>query len=135
MRLVDEVVEVSTRRVTCRSTIREDHVFRRDDGRVPSLIALELFAQAAAVLMIHRAMLVAGSAEETLGHARGILVGARDVSFVVDALDVGDVLLTHLEERYAAGHVAQLAGTVERDGIVVASGAINVARGPTVQSE
>jgi len=123
MRLIDEIISVGGTRVTCQSTIGDDHLLCREDGRVPAILAIELFAQSAAAMMMHRATLAGGS-----GKSSGILLGARLLDFEVDAFEIGDVLLTHLEERYTDGPIAQLAGTVERDGVVVASGAINVAR-------
>jgi predicted hotdog family 3-hydroxylacyl-ACP dehydratase len=124
MRLIDEVVDVSTRTVTCRSTLRDDHILKRADDRISALLSIELLAQSAAVLMLHRARLkTAGT-----GMTRGMLVGVRKLDLVVDAFDVGDVLSTRMEERYTADAIVQLVGEVERDGVVVARGAINVAR-------
>ncbi len=124
MRFLDEVVDVGTQEVCCRSTLRDDHVSRREDGRIPALIAVELFAQAAAVLMLHRASLAAAGA----GLTRGVLVGVRTLDLEVDSLEVGDVLVTRLEERFTVDAIVQLSGEVERDGRVIARGAINVAR-------
>ena len=125
MRLIDEIVSVGGQRVTCRSTIRADHIlFRASDGRVPALVTIELFAQSAAALMMHRA----SQADASAGKMQGVLLGARLLDFAVDAFEVGDVLLTHLEVRYISGAIVQLRGTVERDGAQVASGAINVSR-------
>jgi predicted hotdog family 3-hydroxylacyl-ACP dehydratase len=124
MRLVDEVIDVTPRSVTCRSTLRDDHILKNSNGDISALLAIELFAQTAAVLMLHRATLKTDGTKMT----RGMLVGVRTLDLEVDAFDVGDVLSTRMEERYTADAIVQLAGEVERDGVVVARGAINVAR-------
>jgi predicted hotdog family 3-hydroxylacyl-ACP dehydratase len=122
MRLVDEVVSASDSAVVCRARIGEDHILREPNGRVSPLFAVELFAQTAAALMVYR------SGQEGAGAFSGYLVGTRRIDIDIDAFDVGDEVLVTATELWGAGALAQLDCTVERGGVTVARGSINVAR-------
>ncbi|HJL19001.1 MAG TPA: hypothetical protein RMH99_25285 [Sandaracinaceae bacterium LLY-WYZ-13_1] len=122
MRLVDEVVAHEGLTVVCRTTIREDMPFVRD-GAVPSLLALELFAQSACCLV----SLLAPPG--TAGLQSGALLGSRAVRFFTDELRAGDVLEIRCEEKMAIGPTAQIQCEMRRDGEPVAEGSINVMAG------
>jgi predicted hotdog family 3-hydroxylacyl-ACP dehydratase len=122
MLLVDEVVSVEGPRITVKAHISPDHILL-EDGAISPLLAIELFAQAAAALMVHR------SAQHGAGMESGYLLGTRKLELEVDAFHVGDELVVRAEELWGADALSQLDCTLERGGKVVAKGSINVARG------
>ena len=119
MRLIDEVRDCTPSRATCVSRIGDDHVLLHG-GSVSPMAAIELFAQAAAALMIFRA----GATGEEI--RSGKLLGTRRVDLEADAFEVGDELVVTAEEVWSAGNLSQLECTLHRDGAVVASGSVNV---------
>ncbi|MEC7524733.1 MAG: hypothetical protein VYE22_32940 [Myxococcota bacterium] len=128
MLLVDEVVSHEGLSVVCRTTIREDMPFVQD-GEVPMLLALELFAQSAASLV---ALLASrGGAPLT----SGAILGSRHLSLSAGPLRVGDTLEIHCEEKMALGVTAQIECEMRRDGERVAAGSINVMAGAPGGSE
>lgn len=122
MLLVDELVSHEGRKVVCRAHVRSDHPFLRD-GKVPVLVAVELFAQSAAALV---GLLAArGGASMT----QGALLGSREVRFFTDALRVGDTVDIHCAEAWTIGPAAQIECALYRDGARIAEGSINVMAG------
>lgn len=122
MRLIDAVVEVGASHIVCEAVITDEHVLLRD-GRVPNVLAIELFAQAAAAYEVSRALDTGG------GPVSGMLLGTRKIDLDTDGFAPGDVLTIRAEELWGSGPLAQFACTVSRAGEQVASGSINVARG------
>ena len=122
MRFIDHVVSVDGPCIICTTRIRDEHILL-DAGRVTPLIAVELFAQAAAALMVYH------SGKEGSGMAMGYLLGTRRLDVATDAFAVGDELTTRCEEVWSADGLSQLDCTVERRGEIVARGSVNVARG------
>jgi len=121
MRLVDEVVAADDRSATCRARIGEDHLLL-EEGHVSPLLAIELFAQTAAALMVHRALGAGAEAPRS-----GMLLGTRKVEMSAGRFEVGDELTISVEEVWGSGPLAQFDCRLERDGEVVARGSINVA--------
>jgi len=119
MRLIDEVRDCTASRATCVSRIDEGHVLLHE-GRVSPMAAIELFAQAAAALMIFRA----GTGGEEI--RSGKLLGTRRVDLEADGFEVGDELVVTAEEVWSTGHLSQLQCAMHRDGRLVASGSVNV---------
>ena len=120
MRFIDEVVAVEDGRIVCRSHIRESHILAVE-GRITPLVAIELFAQAAAALMVYRA---GKAGTPTTG---GFLLGTRKVDMMVDAFAPGDELTIDVTELWGDGPLAQFGCKLSRGGEEVAVGSINVA--------
>jgi len=102
MLLIDEVRAWQGRKITCVSTIRAGDRFVRD-GRVSSVLCIELFAQSAAALvaLVHR---------ERPGHddSMGALLGTPQIELHVPWLEVGDELTIECEEVWTIDPAAQL---------------------------
>jgi predicted hotdog family 3-hydroxylacyl-ACP dehydratase len=128
MLLVDEVVRHEGLTVVCRTTVRDDMPFVRG-GRVPALLALELFAQSAASLVA----LLAPPGGPSM--AAGALLGSRRVRLHTDELRVGDVLEMRCEEKLAIGPTAQIHCELRRGGALLAEGSINVMAGVPPEGE
>lgn len=122
MLLVDELVSHEGRGIVCRSTIREDHLFLRD-GKVSSLIAIELFAQTAAALV----GLLAPPGGPSM--TQGALLGSRQVKLFTGALVPGDVVEIHCTESWTIEMAAQIDCALYRRGEKIAEGTINVMAG------
>lgn len=122
MLLVDELVAHEGRTVVCRTTIRDDHPFL-EDGEVPALVAVELFAQAAAALV----GLLAPAGGPSM--QSGALLGSREVRLFTDALHVGDELEIRCTETWTVGPAAQMDCVLLRGGETIAEGSINVMAG------
>ena len=120
MRFIDEVVAVEDARIVCKAVLGESHIMA-DEGRVSPLVAIELFAQAAAALMVYRA------AKAGAPPTGGFLLGTRKVDVNTEAFVTGDVLTIDVKEIWGNGPLAQFECLLSRDGDEVASGSINVA--------
>ncbi len=120
MRFIDEVSSVEDARIVCRCRFSDEHIMA-NDGRVTPLVAIELFAQAAAALMVHRA------AQAGAPPTGGFLLGTRKVDVNVDAFRSGDELTVDVRELWGNGPLAQFECVATRDGEEVARGSINVA--------
>ena len=122
MLLVDELVSHEGRKVVCRAHIRDDHPFLQG-GKVPALVAVELFAQSAAALV--GLLASAGGPSMTMG----ALLGSRQVQLHTDALWPGDTVDIHCEEVWTIGPAAQIECALFRDGAKIAEGSVNVMAG------
>lgn len=122
MLLVDELVSHEGRKIVCRATIQDDHPFL-SGGKVPALVAVELFAQSAAALV----GLLAPPGGPSM--QSGALLGSRQVRFFTDALRVGETVEVHCEEVWTIGPAAQIECALYRDGARIAEGSINVMAG------
>ncbi|MBW2461171.1 MAG: hypothetical protein JRH11_05960 [Deltaproteobacteria bacterium] len=120
MRLIDEVVSVEGGHIQCRSRIQDDHILL-DNGRVSALAAIELFAQAAAALMVYRAT------KAGVTPTGGYLLGTRKVDLEVDYFLIGDELTIDVNELWGNGPLAQFECSVAQGDTVLATGSINVA--------
>ncbi|MCC6876234.1 MAG: hypothetical protein IT378_18145 [Sandaracinaceae bacterium] len=123
MLLIDEIVDQQGRKIHCRTTLREDGLFVRG-GEVSSVLAIELFAQAASALigLVNRDR--ARSGEST-----GALLGSRSIELRVPSFAAGDVLDIECEELLSIEAAAQVACTLKRRGELVAQGTVNVFAG------
>jgi len=122
MLILDDVEQVGAMHIVCKARIGADHVLL-DQGRISSFFAVELMAQSAAALMVHRA-LVGGLAPTT-----GMLLGTRKITLERGSFEVGDDVTVRAEEIWGAGALAQFNGRVEVAGVLVAEGSINVMTG------
>ncbi len=122
MLLLDELVSHEGRTIVCRATIRDDHLFL-EDGAVPALVAVELFAQTAAALV----GLLAPAGGPSM--QSGALLGSREVRLHTDALRVGDVVDVRCTEAWTIGPAAQIDCVLLRAGEAIAEGSINVMAG------
>lgn len=125
--LLDAVLEANAERTACRASIRPDHPYL-DGGSVHSLLAIELFAQAAAV---HRSLLGPGSNAPAGGEpiASGHLASAN-VQLHVLRLEAPSKLLVRVTPGVAVGHLHAFAGELFLDAdelILVATGDVSVA--------
>jgi predicted hotdog family 3-hydroxylacyl-ACP dehydratase len=111
MLLIDEIVEATRDRITCRTTIHPDCVFARDGAVHPSAM-IEFVAQACAIL--------AGitAARDGDPAKTGLIVGCREVAFAVDSFAVGDQLEITAEKLIGDKQLAAFTGAVRRGGAV-----------------
>lgn len=122
MLILDDVEQVGAMHIVCKARIGADHILLHE-GRVSSFFAVELFAQSAAALMVHRA-LAGGQAPTT-----GMLLGTRKITLRRGAFALGDEVTVRAEEIWGAGALAQFSGRAEIAGALVAEGSINVMTG------
>lgn len=104
-RFVDEVLESDRGRVVCRARVPEDSPFVAG-GRVPAFVALDVAAQAAAVLAATCRATSAGCSTSPAGY----LVGARDVRLTAGGFAAGEELIATV--RREAGDPPLLVATV-----------------------
>jgi predicted hotdog family 3-hydroxylacyl-ACP dehydratase len=123
MLLLDELCEAEGDRVVCRVVLREGSPFV-EGGRVHAPVALEYMAQAVGVY--------AGLESLRRGEPIriGYVVGSRELEFAVDHLAVGDDLRVEARHVWGDDTLGSFACRVLRDGEPVASGTLNVYRGP-----
>jgi predicted hotdog family 3-hydroxylacyl-ACP dehydratase len=125
MLFLDEVLDVSGSKVRTRTVLREDFILAKD-GKVSPLVAIELFAQAAAAYMASR------TSPTDRPTVQGALLGSRTMDCFVDSLSVGDELIAEAEQVFGAGALAQFKCALFRDGEKIAEGNINVVSGSDV---
>ena len=65
----------------------------------------------------------------------GVLLGVRELTLEAPTLAVGDVLEVDVRERWSDARVGNFRCQLRRDGVVLASGAINVQSGAPEQQE
>lgn len=116
MVLLDEVVGADADGVHCRRTVRDGQPFVVE-GRLPSVVGLELLAQAAAA---HRALASGGRAP------RGVLAGAPRLDVTREAFAVGDVLDVRVRVVDAQGPLRSLDGEVRVGDDVVVSARLQI---------
>lgn len=123
MLLLDALLEHGETDVACEKTFREGDPFVAE-GRVTALVAIELFAQAAAAHFAYSSV-VRGDAS-----ASGALLGARRIELLSPSYAVGERLVVRARQLGLMPPAAQYECTVARDdGAVLARGTINVAMG------
>lgn len=125
MLFLDEVLEVSGSKARARTVLRDDFILAKD-GKVSSLVSIELFAQAAAAYMASK------TSPTERPTVQGALLGSRSLDTFVDAFDVGDELIAEVEQVFGAGALAQFKCALFRAGEKVAEGNINVVSGSDV---
>lgn len=114
MRAVEELIEWSPGHARCRMIIRAHSIFARGK-RVPTTATLEFMAQAVAACLGYDAF-------RHGGHVRvGMLVGVRQMDFLVPFLNVGDVLLLEVERIRGTEDASTFYGQARVDGDVVAT--------------
>lgn len=122
MLLLDEVLAHDPRRTTCRTTIREDALFRGPDGLVPAWAGLEYMAQCIAV---HAGLLARAEGRRP---PLGLLIGSRRVDFHGAGFPCGQVL--HVVAEHVWGETGLAAFECRVDdadtGRVLAEGALKV---------
>lgn len=127
MLILDDVEEVGPMHIVCLARIGRDHILLDhtppDRGRISSFAAIELMAQSAAALMVHRAL------EGNNAPTNGMLLGTRKIVCHRGHLREGDVVRVRAVEKWGAGQLAQFEGRVEIGPVCVAEGSINVMTG------
>ena len=104
MRLLDEVVAADAMSIVCAATIGEGHVLLDGRGEVSPIVAIELFAQAAAAWMVYR---YSGQQGEAFG---GYLLGTRKLELFAPGFVVGDALRVEARQVWGTGPLAQFDG-------------------------
>lgn len=125
MLFLDEVVDVGSNTARTRTRLREGFILAKD-GKVSPLVAIELFAQAAAAFMASK------TATTDRPTVQGALLGSRSLDTLVDAFEVGDELVAEVEQVFGAGALAQFKCALFRAEAKVAEGHINVVSGSDV---
>lgn len=121
MLFLDEVLEVDADRLTATKRLTSDFILAQSE-RVSVLVALELFAQAAAAFY-------AANAPMGPGVMSGALIGCRKLECSVDQLSVGDELVATIEQRWGLDGLAQFEGTLTCGGDAIATATFSVASG------
>lgn len=114
MLLVDDVLEVSERRIVCTATIRDDCAFAIDGVVHPSAM-IEFAAQACAAGV---GVLTARTGQRP---KLGLIAGCREIAFAVDNFLVGDELTITAETSVGQAPVTAFTCTVVRAGDVCAT--------------
>ncbi len=122
MLLLDELIEHRADEVVCTKRVRADDVLV-EDGALSSLVALELFAQAAAAHFGYVGYL------SGQGMASGALLGTRRVDVAVPSIAVGTLLEVRAKQVLSIPPAAQFECELRAGGELLASGSINVAIG------
>ena len=116
--LVEDVVALLEDGIECRGRVPKDAALARD-GRVPSFVALELAAQAAAVL---EALRRRGGGEAATGPRTGYLVSLRGVVMERSEIPVDTPLSVSLKSSGEAGGLGLYEAVVACEGLVCARG-------------
>jgi predicted hotdog family 3-hydroxylacyl-ACP dehydratase len=123
MRMLDALVHHEAERAVCTKTFRESDAFV-EGGVVSALVAIELFAQAAAAHFGYAGM------EKGAAMGAGALLGSRKIELFVPAFTVGERLEIEVRQTMAMPPMAQFDCTLTgADGRRLAEGTINVAVG------
>ena len=121
MLLLDTLVEHGEEHVVCDKTFGPSDLFV-EDGRITALVAIELFAQAAAAHFGYSGLVRGGAA------ATGALLGARRIDLLVPSYPVGERLVVRARQIGLMPPAAQYECSLEdAAGTVLAHGTINVA--------
>jgi predicted hotdog family 3-hydroxylacyl-ACP dehydratase len=116
--LIDSVLERGEGRLRCAGSIPAAYALVRD-GQAPSFVALELGAQAAALLEV-----LSAGAEEHAERRRGYLVSAREVVFERAQIPAGAALEVAVERAGVAGPLSLYRVRVSLGGESCARGTI-----------
>ncbi len=107
MRLISGIREITETSIIAEARIDSDHPMLLG-GRVRACVAVELVAQAAALMQVFRA------SKYSLGEVNGYLLGARAFVLGEDLL-LGDVVRIEASESWGTGDLAQIDGLVMRE--------------------
>jgi predicted hotdog family 3-hydroxylacyl-ACP dehydratase len=107
MRLIDWVKNPTQNALQAETTVTEAWPLNRD-GRVSSIICIELVAQAVSALSTWRR-------GEGARPRVGLLVGVKEVEFSFSSIPVMTKLTIQIEELYHVGEYAVFKGTVNSD--------------------
>lgn len=122
MLLLTAVDHADAEAIVCRVQLEEGAAFVRE-GRAGAHVAIEYMAQAVAAFAGSRS-LAEGRPVEV-----GYLIGARDVTFEVDWLYVGDELTVEARRVWGDDVLGSFNCRVSRAGAPIAEGSLNVYRG------
>jgi predicted hotdog family 3-hydroxylacyl-ACP dehydratase len=118
--LVEDVLALLEDGIECRGRVLPDAALARD-GRVPSFVALEMAAQAAAVL---EALRRRGRAGTATGPQNGYLVSLRGVVMERSEIPVGEPLTVSLKSSGQAGGLGLYEAVVAGAGLVYVRGVV-----------
>jgi predicted hotdog family 3-hydroxylacyl-ACP dehydratase len=118
---IDEVLAFSAEEITCRVTLRDEHVFL-DDGAAESVVVVELMAQAVAAQV--------GLADRQRGDSPrpGYLVAIPEATFFAPEVRRGQVIDLVCSRRFGDAAIASFACRAEVGGQTIAEAIINVVR-------
>jgi predicted hotdog family 3-hydroxylacyl-ACP dehydratase len=122
MLVLDSLSAWSENAVVCSRLVREGDLFVVD-GKLSSIFAIELFAQAAAAHFGYAGMQRGGAM------ASGALLGSRRIDLFVPHFEVGQELSVRANQVMAMPPAAQYECEVLADGVRLAAGTVNVAMG------
>jgi predicted hotdog family 3-hydroxylacyl-ACP dehydratase len=129
--LVEDVVALLEDGIECRGRIPPDAALAQG-GRVPSFVALEMAAQAAAVL---EALRRHGRAEATTGPRTGYLVSLRGVVMERSEIPVGAPLTVSLKSSGQAGGLGLYEAVVTCEGLVCVRGVVGTFSAPAMAAD
>ena len=129
--LVEDVVALLDDGIECRGRIPPDAALARE-GRVPSFVALELAAQAAAVLEALRRREPAGAAASP---RTGYLVSLRGVVMERPEIPVGAPLSVSLKSSGQAGGLGLYEAVVACEGLVCVRGVVGTFSPPAAPAD
>jgi predicted hotdog family 3-hydroxylacyl-ACP dehydratase len=122
MLMIDALVAHSDDACTCTKSFREGDPLV-ENGRVSTLVTIELFAQTAAAHFGYAGFLAGG------GMSSGALLGTRKIDLATAWLAVGQPITITAKRVMAMPPMAQFDCEASIDGRVIATGTINVAMG------
>jgi predicted hotdog family 3-hydroxylacyl-ACP dehydratase len=118
---VDEVIAHEQDSVTCRLTLREDHVFM-EQGKVEPIVAIEWMAQAVATLV------GLWDRSNDLDPRPGFLIAIPEARLEIDEFLLGDELTLRAKRSWGDHQLASFECEVERLGARVATAQLSVYR-------
>lgn len=118
---VDEVLAHEEDSVTCRLTLRDEHVFM-EDGKVEPIVAIEWMAQAVAALV------GLWDRSNELDVRPGFLIAIPEARLEIDEFLLGDELTLRAKRVWGDQQLASFECEVERLGTRVASAQLSVYR-------
>ncbi len=122
MLMLDRMISHAADECVCTKTFREGDPLV-EDGGVTSLVAIELFAQAAAAHFGYAGYLEGGR------RTSGALLGTRKIDLAVARFALGEEIVVRARQLFAIPPAAQFECTAQIAGTTVAEGTINVAMG------
>lgn len=122
MVLLDALIEADETRVLCGVRIRPDSMFC-EEGRVPSIVAIEYMAQAVAAFAGFRAR--SRSEPPQVGY----LLGTRELVLHVDEFVPGDALTVAARHEWGDEQLGAFECSVTRNGRLAATAVLNVYQG------
>lgn len=117
--LVTRLLEFSGQTGVVESVVGPDNIFLKEDGALPSLILVELIAQASAAVKGYDDLIQGKEIK------KGFLVDIRDIRFMGECLQ-GDTLRVRIEIIRTISGFSVIHGEVNRKGHILAEGTLKL---------